>query len=103
MGFNFCWLLNRKLSTSSTLLEPISSSNLSRPKTKLQRILPSSELRWKLSFRGSWKRFLLFLEHNVKRLEKETDEKIQQLKIQAADISHEVVQMLLKYVTTVNK
>ncbi|GAA0147711.1 ATP synthase [Lithospermum erythrorhizon] len=40
---------------------------------------------------------------NVKRLEKETDEKIQQLKIQAADISHEVVQMLLKYVTTVNK
>ncbi|KAL8166832.1 hypothetical protein V2J09_008331 [Rumex salicifolius] len=38
---------------------------------------------------------------NVKRLEAETEEKIEQLKIQSASISPEVVQMLLKYVTTV--
>ncbi|GAB2286810.1 V-type proton ATPase subunit G 1 [Dionaea muscipula] len=38
---------------------------------------------------------------NVKRLEQETDEKIQQLKTQSASISPDVVQMLLKYVTAV--
>uniref|UniRef100_A0A803MLT0 V-type proton ATPase subunit G n=2 Tax=Chenopodium quinoa TaxID=63459 RepID=A0A803MLT0_CHEQI len=38
---------------------------------------------------------------NVKRLEKETDAKIEQLKAQSSSISPEVVQMLLKYVTTV--
>ncbi|KAK9666077.1 hypothetical protein RND81_14G158800 [Saponaria officinalis] len=38
---------------------------------------------------------------NVKRLEQETDAKIEQLKSQASSISPEVVQMLLKYVTTV--
>lgn len=38
---------------------------------------------------------------NVKRLEQETDAKIHQLKTQASSISHDVVQMLLKYVTTV--
>lgn len=38
---------------------------------------------------------------NVKRLEHETAVKIEQLKSQAASISPEVVQMLLKYVTTV--
>ncbi|KAL9244610.1 hypothetical protein vseg_018371 [Gypsophila vaccaria] len=38
---------------------------------------------------------------NVKRLEQETDAKIEQLKAQASNISPEVVQMLLKYVTTV--
>ncbi|XP_074285613.1 V-type proton ATPase subunit G 1-like [Silene latifolia] len=39
---------------------------------------------------------------NVKRLEQETDAKIEQLKAQASSISPEIVQMLLKYVTTVN-
>ncbi|XP_074285346.1 V-type proton ATPase subunit G 1-like [Silene latifolia] len=39
---------------------------------------------------------------NVKRLEQETDAKIEQLKSQASNISPEIVQMLLKYVTTVN-
>uniref|UniRef100_A0A7C9DV58 V-type proton ATPase subunit G n=2 Tax=Opuntia streptacantha TaxID=393608 RepID=A0A7C9DV58_OPUST len=38
---------------------------------------------------------------NVKRLEQETQIKIEQLKGQAASISPDVVQMLLKYVTTV--
>ncbi|KAL2938983.1 V-type proton ATPase subunit G [Bienertia sinuspersici] len=38
---------------------------------------------------------------NVKRLEQETDTKIEQLKEQSSSISPEVVQMLLKYVTTV--
>lgn len=38
---------------------------------------------------------------NVKRLEKEYDSKIEQLKAQSSNISHEVVQMLLKFVTTV--
>ncbi|KNA03615.1 hypothetical protein SOVF_207450 [Spinacia oleracea] len=38
---------------------------------------------------------------NVKRLEKETDAKIEQLKAQSSSISPEVVQMLLKFVTTV--
>uniref|UniRef100_A0A2P2K0X7 V-type proton ATPase subunit G n=1 Tax=Rhizophora mucronata TaxID=61149 RepID=A0A2P2K0X7_RHIMU len=38
---------------------------------------------------------------NVKRLEQETDAKIHHLKNEAARISHEVVQMLLKHVTTV--
>ncbi|KAL8159821.1 hypothetical protein V2J09_001358 [Rumex salicifolius] len=38
---------------------------------------------------------------NVKRLEAETEEKIKQLKSQSASISPGVVQMLLKYVTTV--
>uniref|UniRef100_A0A0D9W927 V-type proton ATPase subunit G n=2 Tax=Leersia perrieri TaxID=77586 RepID=A0A0D9W927_9ORYZ len=38
---------------------------------------------------------------NVKRLEQETAEKIAQLKQQAASISPEVIQMLLRYVTTV--
>ncbi|XP_059628308.1 V-type proton ATPase subunit G 1-like [Cornus florida] len=38
---------------------------------------------------------------NVKRLEKETDTKIHQLKIEAARISHDVVLMLLKQVTSV--
>ncbi|XP_010534284.1 PREDICTED: V-type proton ATPase subunit G 1-like isoform X2 [Tarenaya hassleriana] len=38
---------------------------------------------------------------NVKRLEQETDSKIEQLKTQASDISHDVVQMLLKHVTMV--
>ncbi|GAB4836476.1 V-type proton ATPase subunit G 1 [Ancistrocladus abbreviatus] len=38
---------------------------------------------------------------NVKRLEQETDAKIQHLRTQAASISPEVVQMLLKYVTAV--
>ncbi|KAK3003528.1 hypothetical protein RJ639_015671 [Escallonia herrerae] len=38
---------------------------------------------------------------NVKRLEKETDEKIIHLKTEAARISHDVVQMLLKHVTAV--
>ncbi|URD99193.1 Vacuolar (H+)-ATPase G subunit [Musa troglodytarum] len=38
---------------------------------------------------------------NVKRLELETEEKIQHLKSQAANISQDVVQMLLKHVTTV--
>ena len=39
---------------------------------------------------------------NVKRLEKETDEKIEQLKNEASRISRDVVDMLLKHVTTVN-
>ncbi|KAH9623019.1 hypothetical protein KSS87_007497 [Heliosperma pusillum] len=39
---------------------------------------------------------------NVKRLEQETDAKIEQLKSQASNISPQIVQMLLKYVTTVN-
>ncbi|KAJ8639283.1 hypothetical protein MRB53_015977 [Persea americana] len=38
---------------------------------------------------------------NVKRLELETEAKIQHLKSEAARISHDVVQMLLKHVTTV--
>ncbi|KAJ4892616.1 V-type proton ATPase subunit G1 [Raphanus sativus] len=38
---------------------------------------------------------------NVKRLEQETDEKIEQLKSEAARISNDVVEMLLKHVTTV--
>ncbi|EXB80083.1 V-type proton ATPase subunit G [Morus notabilis] len=38
---------------------------------------------------------------NVKRLEQETEAKIHHLKNEAARISHDVVQMLLKYVTTV--
>ncbi|XWS56443.1 hypothetical protein CRYUN_Cryun09bG0085800 [Craigia yunnanensis] len=38
---------------------------------------------------------------NVKRLELETDAKINHLKNEAARISHDVVHMLLKHVTTV--
>jgi len=38
---------------------------------------------------------------NVKRLEQETEVKIEQLKNQSSSISPDVVQMLLKYVTTV--
>ncbi|KAK8561898.1 hypothetical protein V6N12_048953 [Hibiscus sabdariffa] len=38
---------------------------------------------------------------NVKRLEQETDAKIEHLKNEAARISDDVVQMLLKHVTTV--
>ncbi|CAA2985430.1 V-type proton ATPase subunit G 1-like [Olea europaea subsp. europaea] len=38
---------------------------------------------------------------NVKRLEQETDAKIQHLKTEASRISHDVVQMLLRHVTTV--
>ncbi|KAJ4720802.1 V-type proton ATPase subunit G [Melia azedarach] len=38
---------------------------------------------------------------NVKRLEIETDAKIQHLKMEAARISHDVMQLLLKHVTTV--
>ncbi|KAJ4846674.1 V-type proton ATPase subunit G 1 [Turnera subulata] len=38
---------------------------------------------------------------NVKRLEQETDAKIHHLKNEASRISHDVVQMLLKHVTTV--
>ncbi|XP_059666076.1 V-type proton ATPase subunit G 1-like [Cornus florida] len=38
---------------------------------------------------------------NVKRLEHETEANIHHLKIEAARISHDVVQMLLKQVTTV--
>ncbi|KAF9676690.1 hypothetical protein SADUNF_Sadunf08G0029200 [Salix dunnii] len=38
---------------------------------------------------------------NVKRLERETEAKIGHLKTQASRISHDVVQMLLKHVTTV--
>ncbi|CAH8359078.1 unnamed protein product [Eruca vesicaria subsp. sativa] len=38
---------------------------------------------------------------NVKRLEQETDDKIEQLKNEASRISRDVVDMLLKHVTTV--
>ncbi|OWM87590.1 V-type proton ATPase subunit G 1-like isoform X2 [Punica granatum] len=38
---------------------------------------------------------------NVKRLEQETEAKIVHLKTEAARISHDVVQMLLKHATTV--
>ncbi|XP_013698393.1 V-type proton ATPase subunit G1 isoform X1 [Brassica napus] len=38
---------------------------------------------------------------NVKRLEQETDAKIEQLKNEASRISNDVVEMLLKHVTTV--
>ncbi|PWA61780.1 Vacuolar (H+)-ATPase G subunit [Artemisia annua] len=38
---------------------------------------------------------------NVKRLEKETEEKIQHLRTEADRISHDVVDMLLKLVTSV--
>ncbi|KAL2526426.1 V-type proton ATPase subunit G1 [Abeliophyllum distichum] len=38
---------------------------------------------------------------NVKRLEQETDAKIQHLKAEASRISQDVVQMLLRHVTTV--
>ncbi|CAO2815456.1 unnamed protein product [Amaranthus hypochondriacus] len=38
---------------------------------------------------------------NVKRLEEETEAKIDELKKQSANISPDIVQMLLKYVTTV--
>jgi V-type H+-transporting ATPase subunit G len=38
---------------------------------------------------------------NVKRLEQETAAKIEQLNQQAASISPEVIQMLLRHVTTV--
>ncbi|XAR72092.1 hypothetical protein NMG60_11018608 [Bertholletia excelsa] len=38
---------------------------------------------------------------NVKRLEQETDIKINHLKTEASRISHDVVQMLLRHVTTV--
>lgn len=37
----------------------------------------------------------------MKRLEKETEAKIDHLKTEASRISHDVVQMLLKHVTTV--
>ncbi|GJY36248.1 V-type proton ATPase subunit G 1-like protein [Tanacetum coccineum] len=39
---------------------------------------------------------------NVKRLEKETEEKIQHLKTEADRISHDVVDMLMKLVTSVS-
>lgn len=38
---------------------------------------------------------------NVKRLEQETEAKIHHLKSESARISHDVVQMLLRHVTTV--
>ncbi|XP_057518899.1 V-type proton ATPase subunit G 1-like [Amaranthus tricolor] len=38
---------------------------------------------------------------NVKRLEEETEAKIDELKKQSSNISPDIVQMLLKYVTTV--
>ncbi|XP_031284379.1 V-type proton ATPase subunit G-like [Pistacia vera] len=38
---------------------------------------------------------------NVKRLEKETETKISQLKTETEKISYDVVQMILKHVTTV--
>ncbi|KAJ0102035.1 hypothetical protein Patl1_06122 [Pistacia atlantica] len=38
---------------------------------------------------------------NVKRLEQETDTKIQNLKTEADRISQDIMQLLLKYVTTV--
>ncbi|CAK9136132.1 unnamed protein product [Ilex paraguariensis] len=38
---------------------------------------------------------------NVKRLEQETEAKIHNLKAEAERISHDVVQMLLKHVTSV--
>lgn len=38
---------------------------------------------------------------NVKRLEKETDEKIHHLKTEADRISSDVVEMLLKHITSV--
>ncbi|KAK6942818.1 Vacuolar (H+)-ATPase G subunit [Dillenia turbinata] len=38
---------------------------------------------------------------NVKRLEHETEGKIQHLKLEASRISHDVAHMLLKHVTTV--
>ncbi|CAA2965531.1 V-type proton ATPase subunit G 1-like [Olea europaea subsp. europaea] len=38
---------------------------------------------------------------NVKRLEQETNAKIQHLKTEASRISHDVIQMLLRHVTTV--
>lgn len=38
---------------------------------------------------------------NVKRLEKETDEKIQHLQTEADRISLDVVEMLLKHITSV--
>ncbi|XP_010524314.1 PREDICTED: V-type proton ATPase subunit G1-like isoform X2 [Tarenaya hassleriana] len=38
---------------------------------------------------------------NVKRLEQETDDKIHHLKTEASRISNDVVDMLLKHVTTV--
>lgn len=38
---------------------------------------------------------------NVKRLEQETEEKIDHLKTDTARISNGIVQMLLKYTTTV--
>ncbi|KAI4384039.1 hypothetical protein MLD38_009811 [Melastoma candidum] len=38
---------------------------------------------------------------NVKRLDQETESKIEQLKIEGSRISQDVVQMLLKHVTTV--
>jgi V-type H+-transporting ATPase subunit G len=38
---------------------------------------------------------------NVKRLEQETEAKIRHLKTEAARISYDVIQMLLKHVTTV--
>ncbi|GKB19743.1 V-type proton ATPase subunit G 1-like protein [Tanacetum coccineum] len=38
---------------------------------------------------------------NVKRLEKETNEKIQHLKTEAGRISHDVVGMLLNHITSV--
>ncbi|KAJ4704888.1 V-type proton ATPase subunit G [Melia azedarach] len=38
---------------------------------------------------------------NVKRLEQETDTKIQRLRAEAEKISYDIVQMLLKHVTTV--
>ncbi|KAK9168848.1 hypothetical protein Syun_000988 [Stephania yunnanensis] len=38
---------------------------------------------------------------NVKRLEQETEAKIEHLKFEASNISYDVVQMLLRHVTTV--
>ncbi|KAI4370658.1 hypothetical protein MLD38_018983 [Melastoma candidum] len=38
---------------------------------------------------------------NVKRLDQETESKIEQLQIEGSRISYDVVQMLLKHVTTV--
>ncbi|KAH0866870.1 hypothetical protein HID58_073892 [Brassica napus] len=94
-----CLLLNRKLNTLSMLPGPM--ARLKQAKEEAEKEIAEYKAKTEQDFQRKLEETSGDSGANVKRLEQETDAKIEQLKNEASRISNDVVEMLLKHVTTV--
>ncbi|CAH2055360.1 unnamed protein product [Thlaspi arvense] len=95
VGSSSCLLLNKKLNTLSTLQGTM--ARLKQAKEEAEKEIAEYKAKTEQDFQRKLEETSGDSGANVKRLEQETDEKIEQLKNEATRISKDVVEMLLKH------